>query len=469
MVSLTVPAASSAAPRLAAKAPVAARGDFDGDGKADLVAGAPGHARVRVVYTKAKPGGSHAQWISAPDSNAFAFGSALAVGDFNGDGFADLAVGAPGYTDIDGVEQGAVFIYSGSKSGLHYHGVVFKGPDDPDNDNELGASLSAGKVNADRFADLAIGNPGPAGGGDSTGSARLLFGSTAGLTTTGERDLGSILSVENGDFGTSVLLADVNGDGHADLVVGEPGGGPAVPSMFDPAGDIQIFYGAAAGLGTKSKMILGSTVHAQGALGTSLAGGFINRDRYADVVAGAPDATVGGKGLAGKVVVFAGGKNGLSAAHSRVFSEASRHVPGEAVSTDRFGFAVAVGDLTGDHRADVIVGAPGATASTQPSGGAVYLLRGTKAGVTAVSSRRLTQGSKGVPGAAISGSQFGQAVATLGSPSGARRYLVVGIPAKHKGGVVEVLHITASGLAGKHPRVLKDPTIGDAFGTVFAA
>jgi FG-GAP repeat/FG-GAP-like repeat len=466
---LTSPSPASALPRLPAASHGAVRGDLDGDGKPDLVAGAAG-GRVRVTYTRAKPAGSHAQWITAPIANAFGFGDVLAVGDFNGDGFADLAIGAVGYEDgIDGTEQGAVFLYNGSKSGLHYTGVVFKGPDEPDDDNAFGTALAVGDLNGDGFADLAVGNPGPNGGGDGEGSVTVMFGSAAGITTAGQLNISSANPVEQGNFGTSVALADVNGDGHKDLIVGEIGGGPRISPIFDNAGDIQVFYGNATGLGARHTTILGSTVGAAGLFGWSLAAGDVNHDGFADVVVGAPDAIVSGRLYAGKVVVFAGGKHGLSAAHRRVLSEASRHVPGAVATGDQFGFAVSAGDLTGDRRAEVIVGARGAKVGGHKSAGVVYIFRGSRSGVTAVGCRRISQGSKGVPGAPLAGAQFGEAVGTLVVSTTGHRALLVGIPGKPKGGLVMIARLKSTGAIAQPVRLVRDSKPGDGLGTAFAA
>ena len=89
--------------------------------------GAPGGDRVRVKYTHAKPGGSHTKWLTPPESGfgSSFFGNTLAVGDFNHDGFSDLAIGAPVWTNTVTVgtnreTQGALYFYNGSKTGLHY-------------------------------------------------------------------------------------------------------------------------------------------------------------------------------------------------------------------------------------------------------------------------------------------------------------------------------------------------------------
>jgi hypothetical protein len=467
---IALPSSAIAAASRPAISHAATHGDFDGDGKQDLVVGAPGHVRVRVTYTSATPGGSHSQWIAKPDPNAFGFGSALAVGDFNGDGFADLAVGALGYVSAESsAEQGAVFIYDGSPTGLHYSGTVFKGPDNPDDDNEFGAALAAGNVNGDSFADLAVGNPGPEGGGDGMGSVAVIFGSATGLTSAGELHFGSPNPVEEGNFGASVVLADVNGDGHPDLVAGEPGGGPALTSGFVHAGDIQVLFGDAAGIGSTHEMLTGAQVGASGSLGSSLAEGNITHDRFADVVAGAPAATVAGKSEAGRVVLLTGGTQGLTASHRTVFSEASPGVPTAPLIGDAFGSAVAVGDLTGDGRAEIIVGAAGAHVGTLKRSGAVYVFRGTKAGATSAHCQRLTQATTGVPGAPAAGADLGAAVATRVVAGARSRVLLIGVPNKHAGGLVLELPGGSSGINPLHTSVIKDPQVGDGFGSAFAA
>jgi hypothetical protein len=452
----------------AAKPHAAVHSDVDGDGKPDLVVGSESGNRVLVDYTTAKPGGSHRQWINSPQRSTFDFGAALATGDFNGDGFADLAVGAPEYMTPDGVSEGAVYLYTGSKRGLHYSGKAFYGPSDSEATNDFGAALATGSVNGDRFTDLAVGDPGASPTDPGQGSAVVLEGSRAGLRPGSRVTLTSAHPLAGGGFGTAVALGDVNGDGRGDLIVGEPGGGTTLSGTATHVGDVQQFLSTKHGLSLSARTFSGSGLHAAGGLGSSLATGDINDDGFADVVAGAPQASVGGQGLAGVVAVLSGSRHGLAAAGAKVLSKLTAHVAGSPVSTDRFGLAVAVGDLNHDHHADVIVGVPGGTAAGAPAAGEVYVFHGAKHGVTAVGSQLITQDTAGVPGSPVSGSQFGSAVATLGTASALHRRLIIGMPDEHAGGWTFALVGDAHRVTGAGALVIKDSRESDQFGGALA-
>ena len=157
----------------------------------------------------------------------------IAVGDFNGDRHADVAIGQPG---DGGHAGGRVTVFAGSANGVsplaqtsftqNTAGV----PGASTAGNRFGADLSVGDVNKDGKVDLAVGAPGvKVGSAAGAGGAYVLFGRANGLTGTGAQWLsqdtaGVPGSAERGDaFGAQVALLDHNRDGRADLTIGAPG------------------------------------------------------------------------------------------------------------------------------------------------------------------------------------------------------------------------------------------------------
>jgi len=175
-------------------------GDFDGDGYDDLAAGAAGEdvgfvtdaGAVNVVYGSGFGLTSLGSQFWTQDdligssAEAFdGFGETLAVGDFDGDGFDDLAVGTPGENIGSATDAGAVNIIYGSTFGLSSTGNQFLSQNDvtggsAQSFDEFGYSLSTGDYNRDGFEDLAIASPGE-GGVSNTGAVNILYGSFGGL------------------------------------------------------------------------------------------------------------------------------------------------------------------------------------------------------------------------------------------------------------------------------------------------
>ena len=293
------------------------------------------------------PGGVGAWplWTTGSGQSGARYGSSVAsAGDVNGDGYADVLVGAEEYTN-DYSGEGRAYLYLGSPIGLS--GL----PDWTFDGGQKGAFLgtavaSAGDVNGDGYDDVIVGARLYSGDYNNEGAAFIFYGSPDGLSPA--PDLVLLGGRAGATFGHSVASAgDVNGDGYDDVLVGAPQYSDGLPA----AGAAFLFYGSPAGLNPTP----GWTFVADQAgvrLGTSVAGvGDLNGDGFADVVVGAPLYDDGLLENAGAVWVFLGSPAGLDPTPHQILTG---DVPGS-----QFGYSVApLGDVSDDTFADIIVGAP---------------------------------------------------------------------------------------------------------------
>jgi len=150
--------------------------DFDNNGRDDLAVGVPGEdvgaqdaGVLNVLYSSSRLTGLGQQFtqVSGAVEPGDAFGDAVAAGDFNHDGFADVAVGAP-FETVNGLgDAGAVSTLYGSLSGLTITDPVLPGGlftqdrtgGSVEADDAFGDAVAAGDFNRDGFADLAVGAP----------------------------------------------------------------------------------------------------------------------------------------------------------------------------------------------------------------------------------------------------------------------------------------------------------------------
>jgi FG-GAP repeat len=403
-VALTVLAAGAAPglgePRATGTAPGrrAAPADLNADGFADLAVGAPGEdlgafaddgGALHVLYGAASGLGPGADvfvqgsgGVGGTREHNDRFGSAVATGDFNGDGIVDVAVGAPGEAVASAVNTGAVNVLYGSAGGLT-GGPVLTQPNAEAGDL-FGAALAAADFDDDGFADLAVGVPGEnVGAVGNAGAVTVLSGSDLGLTTAGSQTLfqggnGVAGTAEAWDsFGMSLAPGIMGGDGIADLVVGVPREDVGATTN---AGVLNILAGSPGGL-TNGALVTQGNPEPHDELGFAVAVGDLDDTAGADVAAGAPGETVDAHGAAGAVSVFNGPPGGLDA--ERLLFQGSAGIPGTPEDSDFFGWAVAPTDADGTGRRNLAVGVPGEDLGADLDAGAVNLLRGSAAGPSA--------------------------------------------------------------------------------------
>lgn len=343
---------------------IVAIGDTNGDGYDDL-AGVTNlyDGAVGVFYgTEDGPESGPADTYDVVGTGYTASDSlSLAGGDFDGDGYADLAVGE--FTV--GLWAGALRIFYGSAEGLDtHHGYEVVGAD-----NELlGIGLAASDVDGDGIDDLIAGAPGE---GDF-GTVRVYLGTSVGPGATPDQRLTG--SPRGGQFGNAVdALGDVNGDGYDDIAVCDPG----VTNGNTLEGRVSVFLGRSTGLRPTAALSwepnqdyaqLG--VYSQGVV----TGGDLDGDGYNDVLVGIPRYSNGTDGE-GRVVGFRGSAAGLS-------RDPAWRWEGDQADA-RFGQDLSVGDLDGDGFDDLVVGAVGMDHDGQWDLGAVSVYRGGAMGPSA--------------------------------------------------------------------------------------
>ncbi|MBK9647452.1 MAG: FG-GAP repeat protein [Deltaproteobacteria bacterium] len=340
----------------------AAAGDVNGDGYPDLLLSMPKALNQTgwVYLFEGASGGissDASQRLEGLSSNS-QFGASLAVlGDVNGDGYNDAAIGAS-YSNV----SGNVYIHLGGSGGLSTSADNVLSA--PDSASIFGAEVaSAGDVNGDGYYDLIVGAPYY---NSYTGRAYVYLGSSAGMSSSPATTLTGA-STSN-YFGRALAgVGDVNGDGYDDVAVSAYG-------YSSSLGQVTIYHGAATGPSSTASTTLTGT-STSGRLGYSVAGaGDVNADGYDDVVIGAPWVS----SYTGRAYVFHGSTSGISAS-------ASTTMVGYAAS-DYFGAAVVgAGDVNDDGYDDVAVGAP-----YYGSYGQLKVFYGTSSGTFSVAKTTIT-------------------------------------------------------------------------------
>ena len=438
-------------------------GDFNGDGFEDVATGAPGDIRagaVNVVF------GSSSGLVSAGDQrfdqgspgvagnqeSDDRFAEALASGDFNGDGIADLAVGVPGEDIGNKVDAGGVAVLFGSTSGLTSSTSDWYTQDSPgiagttETDDRFGEALAAADFNGDGFDDLAIGVPGEGlGSEDDAGGVAIMYGSSGGLTASSDdwltQDKAGLTSDPDDRFGSALVASTLDAGSAADLAVGVPG--EDVGSKID-AGGVAVFFGSGSGLDSGNRQWfnqdspgVAGNPETDDRLGEAIAAGDFNRDGFSDLAVGVPFEDLGSKADAGGFFVLYGSASGVTASASDWYTQESAGVAGNEEADDRFSAALAAGDFDGDGFWDLAVGVVGEDLGGRVDDGGFVVLSGSSGGLVGTGEPMIHQASSGVSGAGEADDRFGFALVAGFFDGGSFADLAVGIPGEDIGGLAD--------------------------------
>ncbi len=293
--------------------------------------------------------------------------------DFNGDGFADLAIGVP-FEDQAATNDGAVNVIYGGVGGLSAAGneVWSQGSEGisgtPEAGDLFGYSLAAADFDGDGFTDLAIGVPFEDQAATNDGAVNVIYGGVGGLSAAGNQvwsqgSEGISGTAEAGDqFGRSLAAGNFGNSSHADLAVGVPFEDQAATND----GAVNVIYGGVGGLSARAGNEVwsqggegvGGTPRRETSSGTAWRPANFGNSSQADLAVGVPFEDQAATNDGAVNVIYGAATGGLGAAGNEVWSQGSQDITGTPEAGDQFGYSLAAGNFGNSSQADLAIGVP---------------------------------------------------------------------------------------------------------------
>ncbi|MFC9914761.1 FG-GAP and VCBS repeat-containing protein [Streptomyces sp. NPDC127197] len=371
-------------------------------------------------------------------------------GDFNGDGYRDVAIAAPAAAVSGKAWAGQVAVVYGTASGPDpaKRTVISQNtagiPGTAEKDDQFGDQVAAADLNRDGYCDLIVGAQyEKAGEQEHAGTVVVVWGSASGLS--GGTTVKNPQPLYGSYFGLSIAAADFTGDGKPDLAISAQSDSGTSPyrirlirgpftksgttgavSSYAPGIDRPLLTAGRVSGDTKADLVvtglkptgdqpLATAAYYRGTssglskaaslrTASTAAIGDLDKDGYGDIVLGNPadPDTEPSASTGGKIHVIYGTGSGPSSTRRVSLTQNTAGVPDSSAYGDEFGRALAIGDFDKNGYGDLAVGAPG---DADP--GSITLLKGSSSGLTTTGAVRLTQDSSGVPGTNEWGDGFG--------------------------------------------------------------